>query len=116
MFNSDIKNNYIEYGQTLKSLKSITGDLTDKSVLLALTVQNLTPKQIKGIITRVGECTKLVICGDPQQIDNPYINSRTNGLSYAFECMKDSPYCAQITLDSSECVRSKLAEDAANRL
>lgn len=78
--------------------------------------QNLTPKQIKGIITRVGECTKLVICGDPQQIDNPYINSRTNGLSYACECMKDSPYCAQITLDSSECVRSKLAEDAANRL
>lgn len=45
MFNSDIKNNYIQYGQTLKSLKSITGDLTDKSALLALTVQNLTPKQ-----------------------------------------------------------------------
>ena len=45
VFNSDIRNNYIQYGQTLKSLQSITGDLTDKSVLLALTVQNLTPKQ-----------------------------------------------------------------------
>lgn len=45
VFNSDIRNNYIQYGQTLISLKSITGDLTKQSVLLALTVQNLTPKQ-----------------------------------------------------------------------
>lgn len=87
-----------------------------KQYIIIDEAQNLTPKQIKGIITRVGEGTKLVICGDPQQIDNPYINSRTNGLSYASECMKDSPYCAQITLDSNECVRSRLAEDAANRL
>jgi PhoH-like ATPase len=87
-----------------------------KQYIIIDEAQNLTARQIKGIITRAGEGTKIVLCGDPDQVDNPYINSRTNGLSYAAEKMKGSKYCAQITLESSECVRSKLAADSSDRL
>ena len=71
--------------------------------------QNLTPKQAKGIITRAGTGTKIILLGDPFQIDNPLLDERTNGLSYAAEKMKGSPLCWQITLSSDECERSALA-------
>ena len=54
--------------------------------------------------------------GDPHQIDNPLLDERTNGLSYAAEKMKDSPYCYQITLSAEECERSALAMDAIKRM
>jgi PhoH-like ATPase len=78
--------------------------------------QNMTPSQAIGLITRVGERTKIVLCGDVGQIDNPRLDSRTNGLSYASEAMKGSPLCAQLTFEASEGVRSKLATDAAARM
>ncbi len=73
--------------------------------------QNLTPKQAKGIITRAGEGTKIVLVGDPEQINNPFLDSRTNGLSWAVEKMKDSPLHAHVTL--TETKRSSLAMEAA---
>lgn len=73
--------------------------------------QNLTPKQAKGIITRAGEGTKIVLVGDPEQINNPFLDSRTNGLSWAVEKMKGSPLHAHITL--TETKRSSLAMEAA---
>lgn len=78
--------------------------------------QNLTPKQAKAIITRAGEGTKIILCGDPEQIDNPFLDQRTNGLSYAAEMMKGSELCIQVTADGEECVRSKLALEGAKRL
>lgn len=78
--------------------------------------QNLTPNQIKGIITRAGPSTKIVIIGDPTQIDHPYLDARSNGLSYASEKMKGSPLCCQISLLENECERSLLAQEAAQRL
>lgn len=78
--------------------------------------QNLSPRQVKGIITRVGEGTKVVLLGDPEQIDHPLLDSRTNGLSYAAERMKGSPLCVQLTMLSEECERSALALDAARRM
>ena len=54
--------------------------------------------------------------GDPEQIDHPLLDSRTNGLSYAAEKMKDSPFCWQITMKADECERSKLAWDASQRM
>jgi len=72
--------------------------------------QNLTPKQAKGIITRAGEGTKIVLVGDPEQINNPFLDSRTNGLSWAVEKMKGSPLHAHITL--TETKRSNLAMEA----
>lgn len=78
--------------------------------------QNLSPNQVKGIITRVGKGTKVVLIGDPQQIDNPLLNSRSNGLTYAAQRMKGSKLCAQISLLPQECERSELALDAALRM
>ena len=78
--------------------------------------QNLTPKQVKGIITRAGKGTKVILLGDPNQIDNPILDERTNGLCYASERMKGSSMCYQITLTAQECERSQLALDAINRL
>ena len=54
--------------------------------------------------------------GDPNQIDHPLLDERTNGLSYAAEKMKNSPYCWQVTMTSEECERSVLAKDAATRM
>ena len=78
--------------------------------------QNLTPKQVKGIITRAGINTKIILIGDPEQIDHPFLDIRTNGLSYAAEKMKGSPLCFQITLTDEECERSELAYEAAKRM
>ena len=78
--------------------------------------QNLTPRQVKGIITRVGRGTKVVLLGDPAQIDHPLLNERSNGLVYASERMKGSPLCIQLTMQADECERSALALDAAKRM
>lgn len=78
--------------------------------------QNLTPKAAKAIVTRAGEGTKLILCGDPDQVDNPFMDSRTNGLSYIAEHMKGSKLCCVITADESECVRSPLAKEAIKLL
>lgn len=78
--------------------------------------QNLTPKQVKGIITRAGTGTKIVLIGDPEQIDQPFLDIRTNGLCYASERMKGSPLCYQLTLSDEECERSELAYESAKRM
>ncbi len=91
--------------------RSITG-----SWLIIDEAQNLTPRQVKGIITRVGEGTKVILVGDPAQIDNTLLDERSNGLSYAADRMKGSPLCAQITMFSEECERSELALDAGKRM
>lgn len=78
--------------------------------------QNLSPKQIKAIITRVGEGTKLILIGDPEQIDHPFLDSRSNGLCYASEKMKGSELCCQVTLKYDECERSPLAYEASKLL
>ena len=78
--------------------------------------QNLTPKQVKGIITRAGMGTKIILLGDPEQIDHPFLDIRTNGLCYASEKMKGSPLCYQVTLTDGECERSELAYEGAKRM
>lgn len=79
-------------------------------------MQNSTPRQTKGVITRPGIGTKIVLLGDPEQIDHPFLDSRTNGLVYASEKMKGSRFCFQVTLTYDECERSPLAAEAAIRL
>jgi len=76
--------------------------------------QNLTPHEVKTIITRAGEGTKLVFTGDIFQIDHPYLNSYSNGLSYLIEKMKGQKLYAHINLEKGE--RSELAELASNLL
>lgn len=75
--------------------------------------QNLSPTEIKTIITRAAIGTKLVIIGDPEQIDRPGLNERNNGLSYASERMRGNEACWQVTMKDEESVRSQLARIAS---
>jgi PhoH-like ATPase len=75
--------------------------------------QNLTPHEVKTIITRAGENTKIVFTGDVNQIDTPYLDAQSNGLSYLIDKIKDKPIYAHITLQKGE--RSDLA-NLANEL
>jgi PhoH-like ATPase len=76
--------------------------------------QNLTPHEIKTIITRVGEGAKIVLTGDIYQIDHPYLDSQSNGLSYLIEHFKGQKVYAHVNLEKGE--RSELAELASNLL
>lgn len=79
-------------------------------------MQNSTPRQAKGVLTRPGLGTKIILLGDPAQIDHPYLDSQSNGLVYASEKMRGSKLCFQVTLQHDECERSPLAAEAAIRL
>lgn len=72
--------------------------------------QNLTPHEVKTIISRAGDDTKIVLTGDIHQIDTPYLDSRSNGLSYLIDRVKDHPIAAHISLEKGE--RSELANVA----
>ncbi|WP_025322571.1 PhoH family protein [Deferrisoma camini] len=98
----------------LEPLTYIRGRSIPYQYIIVDEAQNLTPHEIKTIITRAGEGTKIVLTGDPYQIDNPYIDSTSNGLSYCVERFKDQPIAAHVTLHKGE--RSPLAELAANVL
>ncbi|QIB69903.1 PhoH family protein [Aminipila butyrica] len=99
-----------------EAMNFIRGRSITHTYLIIDEAQNLTPRQVKGIITRVGKGTKVILLGDPQQIDNPLLDEKTNGLSYASEKMKGSPLCFQLAMLPSECLRSELAYDAAQRM
>ncbi len=95
-----------------EAMNFMRGRSITQSWLIIDEAQNLTPKQAKGIITRVGKGTKLILLGDPQQIDHPLLDEKTNGLSFAGEKMKGSKLCSQLTLNGDECERSPLAQEA----
>jgi PhoH-like ATPase len=73
--------------------------------------QQLTPQEAKTIVTRMSRDSKLVLVGDPAQIDNPYVDSRSNGLVYTRNRLKGQPFVAHVALNRGE--RSELAEAGA---
>jgi PhoH-like ATPase len=99
-----------------EALNYIRGRSIVQTYLIIDEAQNMTPNQVKGIITRAGKGTKIILLGDPNQIDRPFLDERTNGLSFAAEHMKGSSLCWQVTLTAEECERSLLAMDAVKRL
>lgn len=98
----------------IEPLTYIRGRSIPNQYLIVDEAQNLTPHEIKTIVTRVGEGTKIVLTGDPYQIDNPYVDSSSNGLTYLVEKFKGERIAAHVTLTKGE--RSELAELAANLL
>jgi PhoH-like ATPase len=98
----------------IEPLTYIRGRSLPNQFLIVDEAQNLTPHEIKTIITRAGERTKIVLTGDPYQIDNPYIDSSSNGLSYVVERFKEQEIAGHVTLTKGE--RSELAELAAGIL
>ena len=95
-------------------LAYIRGRSLSKVYFIVDEAQNLTPHEVKTIITRAGEGTKIVFTGDPYQIDTPYLDSRSNGLTYLIDKMKGQELYAHITMEKGE--RSELAELASNLL
>ncbi|MFQ6604456.1 MAG: PhoH family protein [Fidelibacterota bacterium] len=95
-------------------LAYIRGRSFQKVYFIVDEAQNLTPHEIKTIITRAGEGTKIVFTGDIEQIDQPYLDSLSNGLSYLINRMVGQPVYAHITLQKGE--RSALAELASDLL
>ena len=76
--------------------------------------QNLTPHEVKTIISRAGDGTKIVLTGDPYQIDHPYVDSTNNGLVHVVNRFRSEAIAGHVTLTKGE--RSDLAEIAANLL
>jgi PhoH-like ATPase len=98
----------------LEPLTYIRGRSIPHQFMVVDEAQNLTPHEVKTIVSRVGEGTKLVLTGDVGQIDNPYLDSSSNGLSYTVERLKGLNIVGHVTLAKSE--RSTLASVAASRL
>ncbi len=98
----------------LEALTYIRGRSIPRQYVIIDEAQNLSPHEVKTIISRAGEGTKVVLTGDPYQIDNPYLDMSSNGLSYAVERLKDQELHGHITLSKSE--RSPLAAIAAKYL
>jgi PhoH-like ATPase len=98
----------------LEALTYIRGRSIANMFIVVDEAQNLTPHEVKTIISRVGEGTKMILTGDPEQIDNPYLDASSNGLTYCVERLKSSPLFGHICLSKSE--RSAVAELAAERL
>lgn len=98
----------------IEALTYIRGRSIPKQYVIIDEAQNLTPHEVKTIISRAGEGTKIILTGDPYQIDNPYLDASSNGLIYAAERMKTDPLHGHIMLRRSE--RSPLAGSAAKLL
>jgi PhoH-like ATPase len=98
----------VDSGQVvLEPLTYIRGRSIPHQFMIVDEAQNRTPHEVKTIASRVGEGTKLVLTGDATQIDNPYLDSSSNGLSYVVERLKGKPIVGHVTLAKSE--RSELA-------
>ena len=98
----------------VEPLTYIRGRSLPQQYVIVDEAQNLTPHEVKTVITRCGEGTKIVLTGDPFQIDNPYVDSATNGLSVALDRLRGETITAHMLLSKGE--RSELANIAANKL
>lgn len=98
----------------LEALTYIRGRSIPDQFVIVDEAQNLTPHEVKTIVSRAGENTKMVLTGDPNQIDNPYLDASSNGLAYAVEKLKGQPLYGHVTLSKSE--RSPLSAIAADFL
>jgi PhoH-like ATPase len=121
LFSSGTKKGPRAYAELLESgqlqvepLTYIRGRSLPQQYIIVDEAQNLTPHEVKTIITRSGDGTKIVLTGDPGQIDNPYVDSASNELSVAADRFRGEKVAAHIVLTRGE--RSELAELAANLL
>jgi PhoH-like ATPase len=98
----------------VEPLTYIRGRSIPNSFIILDEVQNMSPQEVKTVITRIGEGSKIVLTGDVEQIDNPYVDFASNGLTHAVERLKEFGFTGHITLH--KCERSRLADAAAQAL
>jgi PhoH-like ATPase len=109
-YDSLLKSGVIE----IQAISLIRGRSINNRYILVDEAQNLSPLEVKTIITRVGADSKVVVTGDPYQIDNPYVDSGSNGFIYLANRFREEALSAHVQLRKGE--RSQLAELAANLL
>lgn len=113
--NHQLINTMVKEGKlVIEPLSYIRGRSLQRIFFIVDEAQNLTPHEIKTIITRAGEGAKIVLTGDIYQIDHPYLDSQSNGLSYLIDHFMGQKLYAHVTLEKGE--RSELAELASNLL
>lgn len=105
-----ISNNIIE----LEALSYIRGRSLPNQFIIIDEAQNLSPHEVKTVVSRAGADSKVVLTGDPYQIDSPYLDANSNGLTYLVEAFKEQAICGHVLMTHSE--RSVLAELAAELL
>lgn len=111
----NMQDEYIHQGLLqVEPLTYIRGRSIPNQYMIIDEAQNLTLHEIKTIVTRAGKGTKIILTGDPEQIDNPYIDSQSNGLTQIIEKLKDDKLTGHLHLSKGE--RSELAEMASNKL
>jgi len=111
----DVLNDLLRRGTLeLETLTYIRGRSIPNQFILCDEAQNLSPNMVKALITRVGEGTKIVFTGDPEQIDHPYLDASSNGLTYLVEKLKAEEIAGHVTLVKGE--RSRVAELGAKLL
>lgn len=98
----------------IEALAYIRGRSLANVICIIDEAQNLTPQEIKTVITRAGENTRMIFTGDVQQIDSPYLDSRSNGLAYMIERMRGEEFFGHVNLIQGE--RSHLSDVAAKKL
>lgn len=92
----------------MEALTYLRGRSIPRQFIICDEAQNLTPHMVKTLITRVGEGSKIVFTGDPEQIDHPYLDAASNGLTVLVERMKAEHLAGHVTLIKGE--RSDVAE------
>ena len=107
-------NDLIQTKIKIRSLNFMRGRTFLNRYIIIDEAQNLTPKQVKTLVTRAGPGTKIVCLGDIAQIDTPYLTENSSGLSYVIERFKHWEHSAHVTLKQGE--RSRLADNAAKIL
>jgi PhoH-like ATPase len=98
----------------MEAVTYIRGRSIPRQFVVIDEAQNLTPHEVKTVVSRAGEGTKIILTGDPYQIDHPYLDAESNGLTYLVEKFKGQPMFGHVTLHKSE--RSDLAALAAQLL
>ena len=99
---------------SLEAITYMRGRSIPYQFILIDEVQNLSPHEVKTIVSRVGQASKIILCGDPYQIDSPYLDFSSNGLVLASDKFKDQSLFATIFLETSE--RSELSKLAGELL
>ncbi|MDO8424763.1 MAG: PhoH family protein, partial [bacterium] len=109
----DVIEEYLQKGMMeIAPLSHIRGRSLNRSFIIVEETQNLSPHEVKTVVTRLAKGSKIVLVGDVEQIDNPYLSATSTGLSRAVEITKDSELAGHITL--TECKRSDVAALFAN--
>ena len=99
-----------------QALAYMRGRSINRQYIVCDEMQNATIMQTLSIVTRAGDRSKIVLCGDPEQIDHPLLDQRTNGISFAAERMRGSDTTWQLSFTEAECERSRLAAEAIKRM